>query len=264
MEHRLFPLFVIFFLCLYSSLVHSKKYFPEVPVVEAEAFSADAGYYQSDAAAFGIGSVAALASAHQMTQQKCVEIPQNMSLCYGIGYSQMLLPNLLNHDSVRESSEQSSSWIPLANIKCHQHTQLFLCSLFAPICPMQQTQPESFMQADQALPPLLSSGPTIWPCRSLCESVRAACQGVMSKHGFPWPEFLTCSRFPLDNDMCIAPNGNGDSGTQASSSTVKMDEGLVTSTVSGGKQARTRKVNVNWPTTVPPVAGIRLTYRTGF
>ena len=31
-------------------------------------------------------------------------------------------------------SQQSMSWIPLLNIKCHPDTQLFLCSLFSPVC----------------------------------------------------------------------------------------------------------------------------------
>lgn len=224
----------------FVTITAKKAWSGDDPIAESETYSADSGYYQSDAASsFDMGSVAALSSAHLPVQQKCVEIPQNMSLCYGIGYTQMLLPNLLDHDSIREASEQSSSWIPLANIKCHQHTQLFLCSLFAPICPMQQPQPDtSFMQSDQPLPPLLTSGPTIYPCRSLCESVRTGCMGVMSKHGFPWPDFLTCSRFPVDNDMCISPNANGDSLGQ---NVGPVEEMSTTTVIPVTKYVRSRK-----------------------
>ena len=45
----------------------------------------------------------------------------------------MRLPNLLEHDTIQEVSQQAASWIPLLNVKCHDDTQLFLCSLFAPV-----------------------------------------------------------------------------------------------------------------------------------
>ena len=69
----------------------------------------------------------------------------------------MRLPNLVEHDTLHEViynlqiiiiqesppprifnisiqvSQQSMSWIPLLNIKCHPDTQLFLCSLFSPV-----------------------------------------------------------------------------------------------------------------------------------
>ena len=66
-------------------------------------------------------------------QPLCVDIPSNMSLCKNIGYTKMRLPNLLDHDTLQEASQQAASWIPLLNVKCHEDTQLFLCSLFAPV-----------------------------------------------------------------------------------------------------------------------------------
>jgi secreted frizzled-related protein 5 len=73
--------------------------------------------------------------------------------------------------------------VPLLNIKCHSGTQLFLCSLFSPVCLER----------------------TIYPCRSLCEKVKQGCEGRMRTYGFPWPDMLKCDKFPLDNDMCISP-----------------------------------------------------------
>ena len=64
----------------------------------------------------------------------CVNIPSNMTLCHGVGYNKMRLPNLLDHDTLQEASQQASSWIPLLNVKCHEDTKVFLCSLFAPVC----------------------------------------------------------------------------------------------------------------------------------
>ena len=59
--------------------------------------------------------------------------------------------------------------------------QVFLCSLFAPVC------------LDRP----------VWPCRSLCEAVKAGCVDRMLKYGFPWPDMLRCDQFPLDNDLCV-------------------------------------------------------------
>lgn len=115
-------------------------------------------------------------------QPTCVDIPANMTLCQNIGYTKMRLPNLVEHDTLHEVSQQSTSWIPLLNIKCHSDTQLFLCSLFSPVCLERP----------------------IYPCRSLCQQVRAGCEGRMKAYGFPWPAMLGCEKFPEDNDMCIS------------------------------------------------------------
>ncbi|XP_068218200.1 secreted frizzled-related protein 5-like isoform X2 [Palaemon carinicauda] len=111
----------------------------------------------------------------------CVDIPQNMPLCSGIDYNKMRLPNLLEHDTLKEAQQQAGYWVPLLNLRCHPDTQLFLCSLFTPVC--------------------LES--PIYPCRSLCEAVRSGCESRMQTYSFPWPDMLRCDKFPMDNDMCI-------------------------------------------------------------
>jgi secreted frizzled-related protein 5 len=83
---------------------------------------------------------------------------------------------------MQEASQQAASWVPLLNVKCHADSKLFLCSLFAPVCLERP----------------------IYPCRSLCQKVKAGCEGTMKTYGFPWPTMLDCDKFPLDNDMCIA------------------------------------------------------------
>lgn len=117
-------------------------------------------------------------------EPKCVNIPVNLTLCHGIGYDKMRLPNLLEHDTLSEATEQASSWVPLLGIQCHPDTKLFLCSLFSPVC-------------------LPSVDRVIWPCRSLCQGVQAKCEGFLNRWGFPWPDMLNCDKFPLDNDLCI-------------------------------------------------------------
>ncbi|XP_028654750.1 secreted frizzled-related protein 1-like [Erpetoichthys calabaricus] len=114
---------------------------------------------------------------------QCVEIPDDLKLCQGVGYKLMLLPNLLDHETMSEAKQQASSWVPLVHKNCHPGTQVFLCSLFAPVCLERQ----------------------IYPCRWLCEAVRDGCTPIMQAFGFPWPEMLACDQFPQD-DVCIAMN----------------------------------------------------------
>ncbi|KAK1893077.1 Secreted frizzled-related protein 1 [Dissostichus eleginoides] len=112
---------------------------------------------------------------------QCVDIPQDLRLCHAVGYDQMLLPNLLEHETMAEVKQQASSWVPLVHKSCHPGTQVFLCSLFAPVCLERP----------------------IFPCRWLCEAVRDGCTPIMESFGFPWPEMLACDKFPQD-DVCIA------------------------------------------------------------
>lgn len=112
---------------------------------------------------------------------QCVDIPDDLRLCHNVGYNQMLLPNLLEHETMAEVKQQASSWVPLVHKNCHPGTQVFLCSLFAPVCLERP----------------------IYPCRWLCEAVRDGCTPIMEAFGFPWPEMLTCDKFPQD-DVCIA------------------------------------------------------------
>lgn len=140
-----------------------------------------------------LSDCAAAAAAAQLgysssVRSVCKPIPSTLSLCHGIGYRHMRIPNLLGHDTLREAQQQSAAWLPLVSKLCHRDTRKFLCSLFAPVC----------------LPEL--SGP-VSPCRSLCEAVRDGCVPVMSAFGFPWPEMFNCSRFPSRTELCIPVTG---------------------------------------------------------
>ncbi|XP_072413255.1 secreted frizzled-related protein 5 [Chiloscyllium punctatum] len=125
-------------------------------------------------------------------QPQCVDIPSDLRLCHNIGYRKMRVPNLLEHDTLPEIKQQASSWVPLLAKRCHPDTQIFLCSLFAPIC------------LDRP----------IYPCHSLCQAVRDGCSPVMESFGFPWPEMLKCDHFPLDNDLCVSLQSPGNQATQ--------------------------------------------------
>lgn len=112
---------------------------------------------------------------------QCVDIPDDLRLCHNVGYNRMMLPNLLEHETMAEVKQQASSWVPLVHKNCHPDTQVFLCSLFAPVCLERP----------------------IYPCRWMCEAVRDGCAPIMEAFGFPWPEMLTCDKFP-EGEVCIA------------------------------------------------------------
>lgn len=120
--------------------------------------------------------------------QQCIDIPEDLRLCHNVGYHQMLLPNLLEHENMAEVKQQAGSWVPLVHKACHPNTQVFLCSLFAPVC---MDRP-------------------VYPCRALCEAVRDSCTPIMEAFGFPWPDMLTCSKFPV-GDVCIPMNATAGS-----------------------------------------------------
>lgn len=126
-----------------------------------------------------------------LQQNSCVPIPKDMGLCRNVGYVNMSLPNLLGHDTVEEVRRQAKPWVPLYNIRCHPNTDLFLCSLYAPVCLDRH----------------------IFPCKSLCEAVKNSCEVRMNKYGFSWPDILKCDKFPVDDDLCIKQiNFSNDAG----------------------------------------------------
>ncbi|KAM8976648.1 secreted frizzled-related protein 2-like [Pelodytes ibericus] len=121
-------------------------------------------------------------------KSSCKAIPSSMNLCHAVGYSEMRLPNLLGHDTMKEVLQQAGSWVPLLTKQCHADTKKFLCSLFAPVC-------------------LSDLEEAVYPCRSLCEAVRDGCTPVMAAFGFPWPEMFNCTQFPLGYELCVPPAG---------------------------------------------------------
>ncbi|KAL0182355.1 hypothetical protein M9458_021730, partial [Cirrhinus mrigala] len=110
---------------------------------------------------------------------QCMPIPEDLRLCYNVGYHQMLLPNLLDHETIAEVKQQAGSWVPLVHKACHPGTQVFLCSLFAPVC------------LDRP----------IYPCRWLCTPIMQA---------------FGCDKFPL-SDVCLSMNTTSNNDTDKSS-----------------------------------------------
>lgn len=116
--------------------------------------------------------------------------PITVPVCLDIQYNTTIMPNLLNHQKQEDAGMEVHQYFPLVKIRCSPYVQLFLCSVYVPVCTI----------LDRPLP----------PCRSLCLSAKNGCENIMSKFGIEWPENLDCAKFPqgqdIDGEMCVGEN----------------------------------------------------------
>ena len=118
--------------------------------------------------------------------------PLTIPLCQGLQlYNDTIFPNMLNHSSQQEAALELYQFTPLVTVGCSIDLAHFLCSVYAPYCLVSKN--------------LASPVP---PCRSLCNSAKQGCKGVMKRFGFSWPNSLRCDRFPkLSEETCVDGNG---------------------------------------------------------
>jgi len=57
-------------------------------------------------------------------RDRCLTLPANMTLCRGVGYRSVRLPNLFGHETLIEATQQADDWVLLVNIHCHPDTQV--------------------------------------------------------------------------------------------------------------------------------------------
>lgn len=119
--------------------------------------------------------------------------PVQSSVCKQLSneYSSTRFPNDFFTDQ-SQAILQFDTFSSLITSKCSAMLTKFLCSYYFPPCGPQITK-------------------HIWPCEVLCEVVREDCEPVLKRHGFSWPSYFNCSRFPshqpcVDNQTLPAPS----------------------------------------------------------
>lgn len=114
----------------------------------------------------------------------------NSSVCHGLGYSLVQMPNFFYPNSQKDAEDRMRVFTPLVNKDCSANLQFFLCVLYVPPCVIN-------MPRNEIIP----------PCREVCEEVRRGCEPDMITAGYPWPPFMDCKRFPLydKKGFCLKP-----------------------------------------------------------
>ncbi len=155
--------------------------------------------------------------------------PITIPMCSGIAYNDTIFPNLMGNGNQEEAGKDMSNYVPLIKINCSPDIQLFLCSLYAPVCTI----------LDYAIP----------PCRALCLSARQGCEQLMLKFDFSWPREFECDHFPVGgkpDEVCVGdPDRSSTSNSYSSVSTPNLsNEDLerirTASAAAGGSRAPTR------------------------
>ncbi|XP_065916438.1 uncharacterized protein [Dysidea avara] len=110
--------------------------------------------------------------------------PVQSNICKGLsnGYNSTRFPSDFFTDQA-QAILQFDTFSSLIESKCSTMLTKFLCTYYFPPCGPNITQ-------------------HIWPCEVLCEVVRHDCEPVMKRHGFSWPTYFDCSRFP-SNQPCV-------------------------------------------------------------
>ncbi|XP_013133623.1 PREDICTED: frizzled-7-B-like [Papilio polytes] len=118
--------------------------------------------------------------------------PITIPLCQNIRYNQTIFPNILNHAKQSDASQDVLKFTAFIKVNCSPDLKFFLCAVYAPLCTILENP--------------------IPPCRHLCESAKHGCHTSMFSYGFPWPENLKCSSFPVAGKgvLCFGDNN----GTQ--------------------------------------------------
>lgn len=112
----------------------------------------------------------------------------NASVCHGLGYSLVQMPNFFYPNSQKDAEDRMRVFTPLVNKDCSANLQFFLCVLYVPPC-------------------VINMNDIIPPCREVCEEVRRGCEPDMITAGYPWPPFMDCKQFPLHDKkgFCLKP-----------------------------------------------------------
>lgn len=116
--------------------------------------------------------------------------PVRMKMCNDLdpaNYIYTSFPNFMNHSSSEVAEKELSRYTDIIESGCSSVLQMFLCSLYIPICKPR-------------------IGKRIPPCRSLCQEARSGCEPLLNSAHIRWPHSMSCDHFPEENsgELCIS------------------------------------------------------------
>ena len=117
--------------------------------------------------------------------------PIRVPMCQKMLYNETVMPNLMGNTNQDDVNRDIRLYSPLFRLKCSPDIHFFICAMFTPVCTI----------IPKALP----------PCRELCLSAKAGCEGMLQKFDYDWPPQFDCDKFPLTADrdkgvLCVGPN----------------------------------------------------------
>lgn len=133
--------------------------------------------------------------------------------CENVGYNKTMLPNKLNHVSQGDVINDINVFSPLVSLECSPLLRMFLCTYHAPMC---------FDNGDGPNPIQL------YPCKSLCETVRRGCGSRLRELNFHWPPHLRCEQFPENTNrtQCVGNSTFNDASDNSQNSGVSITRDL--------------------------------------
>lgn len=116
--------------------------------------------------------------------------PVRMKMCNDLDPANYVLtsfPNFMNHSSADVAETELSRYTDIIESGCSAVLQMFLCSLYIPICKPRV-------------------GKRIPPCKSLCQQARSGCEPLLNSAHIRWPYSMDCDRFPEENsgELCVS------------------------------------------------------------
>ena len=127
--------------------------------------------------------------------------PLSATMCEGLGYSYVRMPNYFLDDTQREAEYKIKGFSQLVATNCSPTLRFFLCLLYFPPC-------------------VINMEIKIPPCRDVCEEARSGCEPVLTSFGFPWPMQMNCADFPAydrkGTGFCLQPKTKSTTGKKTS------------------------------------------------